>query len=94
MICYKDEHYRAGIETLAVKILGGIGSVQELGIDPRNIDLLLFAPVSRFCWQSTACKIFMLLPEQPLGANSRRNVKVLHSRLPLHVYQSHRAVQV
>lgn len=70
MKCYKDEYYRAGTEPLAVKIRGGTVSVQEPGINPRNVDLQFLALASRFSQHSSPCKIFIVLAKQQLGANS------------------------
>lgn len=67
---YEDEYYRAGTEPLVVKILGGTVSVQEPGINPRNVDLQFFGLASRFSRDSYPRKIFIVLPEQQLGANS------------------------
>lgn len=44
--------------------------MQEPGINPRNVDLQLFAVASRLSQDSSPCKIFIVLPEQQLGANN------------------------
>jgi len=61
--CDKDGYYRAGTEPLAVKTLGGTVSMQEPGINPRNIVVQFFALASIFSWHSSPGKILIVLPE-------------------------------